>query len=99
MTQKTFVRSAIALVLGFVMASVIFSLTAPVTYGQANRLNLVVLCSSCVGAGLPQEMANAWPYLLDQTSGAVWYYPGGIDSKKAPIYIGKLTEVGKPLTK
>lgn len=97
MTKRTFIRCVVVLGLATGIASIAVQSIAPYTYGQASRLNVVVLCASCA-LGSP-EMRNTGPFLLDQNNGAVWFYPGGLESQKAPVYLGKLTELGKPLTK
>ncbi len=83
--------------LATVIAWAAVQVVAPPTYGQGARLNVLVLCENCA-LGNP-EMRQSGSILLDQGSGAVWLYPGGVQSGRPPVNLGKLTELGKPLTK
>lgn len=65
----------------------------PTVHAQATRLNVVVVCSTCGYSG------GVATILLDQNSGSLWAYPGGLGSGQPAIYLGKLSEVGKQLSK
>lgn len=58
--------------------------------------NIVVLCSSCSYAGLPQE---GHLVLLDANSGEIWIYSDkAIEGKDRPIRWGKLV-LGQPVVR
>jgi hypothetical protein len=61
------------------------------------KLNLQVLCETCLISGRPFLVT------LDQNTGKVWAYSAGRQGEGLtgilgePIYLGTMSEVGKPL--
>ena len=88
----------IALVLGYVLGQ------SPAAKAAAAGPNVVVLCSGCLPPGgnlnNAQDRANSGVILLDVNTGGVWiYHDRALQGTTGPLYVGKLTQVGKPLQK
>ena len=64
----------------------------------AARLNVAVVCVSCIPAGMPDEAYNRGDILLNQNTGELWFYPALSPGVK-PRLLGTLTALGQPLAK
>ena len=64
------------------------------------KLNLQVLCETCTISQSPKE---GFLVMLDQNTGKVWAYSAGEPGRGStgiqgqPIYLGTMSELGKPL--
>ncbi len=88
---------AITIVLTILLARP--ELEAKENYAAAGgRLDVQVLCSMCIIPGGSQFEGHL--VLLDSRTGDIWAYSyAAIVEGREPIYLGTLTELGKPVKK
>ena len=65
--------------------------------GAAGTLNLVVVCVKCIPDAMPKEEYNSGTILLDQNTGALWFYPA-LSPGVRPRRLGTLAAPGQPVT-
>jgi hypothetical protein len=62
--------------------------------------DLLVLCDGCIPPGQKFDGENTAIMLLDQDTGEVWAYnDAAMTGTAKPIYVGKLSKLGEPLTR
>jgi hypothetical protein len=68
---------------------------APAPAMLSGPSNAIVICSSCAYQGMPRE---GHLILMDSRTGQIWgYSDDAIAGRAAPIYVGTLDAVGKPI--
>ena len=69
------------------------------TVHAAGGISVVVICNSCASGDINNH-GPVGSVLLDQSTGNVWLYPDeAIFGQGAPILLGKMSEVGKPIVR
>ena len=67
---------------------------------SAGRLNVLVLCSSCLppGGDINRDQDKVGQWLLDLNTGDIWlYHAAALRGSAKPIYLGKLARLGEPV--
>lgn len=96
--RRGFIVGAIS---GLVLAVALWFMMSPREVAAQGPAGVIVLCQLCVLPGLPGALVGGGHMILmDPRSGDIWAYsPRAITGEGAPVYLGTLQEVGRPVVR